>query len=77
MTKSIVKSDDYLVNISIILDRLMRRIPKKIVIHFDAHKVQEVPVYKQYGFCKILLLEANPFFEKNMEVSILILMLND
>jgi FkbM family methyltransferase len=47
----------------------VRLIPKRGIIHVGADVGQEVPQYLEYGFKKIILIEANPNSYRTLEAS--------
>ena len=59
MNKYIIKKDEHLVDINLLLDHLNGVVPRGIV-HIGAHKGEEVDSYLERGFQNILLIEANP-----------------
>ena len=55
---SIVKPDDHKEDVSLLFSEV--DVEKKGIIHIGAHKGQEVALYLELGFKKIMLIEANP-----------------
>jgi FkbM family methyltransferase len=55
-----IKDDDHVEDIQILLSQLPPTFPRTGVVHVGAHHGQEVPSYLQAGFERILLIEANP-----------------
>lgn len=56
----IITPDDHLANITLFLEILSQQIKLKGVIHVGAHQGEEVESYLQFGFERIMLIEANP-----------------
>ncbi|KAB2966167.1 MAG: FkbM family methyltransferase [Thermoanaerobaculia bacterium] len=46
------------------------RIPPRGVIHVGAHEGQELPVYREMGFARALLIEANPAVFARLESAV-------
>ena len=61
-SKKLTIDDDHENCIRVLLDHIPKDIlsDKPLVLHVGAHKGEEVPVYIEYGFEKIQLIEANP-----------------
>ena len=57
---SVLKADDHVADMTILLGALPADIPRKGVVHVGAHQGEEVPVFRRFGFRDVLLIEANP-----------------
>jgi FkbM family methyltransferase len=61
ITMAIVAAPDHCQDIKNIFDLdYLQQVPKRGVIHVGADIGQEVPLYFEYGFRKVMLIEANP-----------------
>jgi len=56
----IVKDDNHAVDIRLLLEVLSPEMKRTGVIHIGAHLGEEVSAYLEFGFKKIILVEANP-----------------
>lgn len=59
MSAVIIKKDNHIEDINLILDKLSN-VPRGGIVHIGAHKGEEVGQYLNRGFSPILLIEANP-----------------
>jgi FkbM family methyltransferase len=56
----LIREDDHLENIRLLLSKEVDHIPKTGIVHIGAHQGQEVQEYLRAGFMQIVLIEANP-----------------
>jgi FkbM family methyltransferase len=56
----VVKADDHVGDMEILLSALPPDLPRRGVVHVGAHRGEEVPVFRRFGFRHALLIEANP-----------------
>jgi FkbM family methyltransferase len=57
---SLVTADDHVENMQTLLRALPDDLPRRGVVHVGAHRGEEVPVFRQFGFEHAVLIEANP-----------------
>jgi FkbM family methyltransferase len=57
---SLVAADDHVANMQTLLRALPDDLPRRGVVHVGAHRAEEVPVFRQFGFEQAVLIEANP-----------------
>ena len=56
----VLKADDHIADMAILLGALPSDLPRRGVVHVGAHRGEEVPVFRRFGFRHTLLIEANP-----------------
>ena len=65
----IVKSDDHVADMTILLHALPDAVRRAGVIHVGAHRGEEVPVFRQFGFRHVALIDANPDHARAMSAA--------
>ncbi len=56
----LIKADNHKQDIALLLDKLGSTVPRDGVVHVGAHLGEEVEAYREAGFQRIVLIEANP-----------------